>query len=42
MNGNSTVYEDAGDSLDYQQGAYVLTNVSLDVGVTLLRQGQYT
>jgi hypothetical protein len=34
VNGNSTVYEDAGDSLDYQQGAYVLTNVSLDVGAT--------
>jgi len=32
--GNSSVYEDAGDSLEYQTGAYVLTDVSFDVGST--------
>ncbi len=33
-NGTSSVYEDAGDSLDYQTGAYVLTDLSLNVGST--------
>ena len=31
-NTTSEVYEDAGDSLDYQQGQFVLTNLSLAVG----------
>ena len=30
--GGAEVYEDAGDSLDYQEGAYSLTGLSLAVG----------
>ena len=34
VSGTAHVYEDAGDSLDYQHGVYALTNLSLVVGAT--------
>ena len=34
VNGSGTVYEDAGDSLDYQKGSFSLTTVALSVGKT--------
>ena len=34
VSGSSSVYEDAGDSLEYQRGEYVLSNLTLAVGPT--------
>ena len=35
VNGSGAVYEDVGDSLDYQRGVYSLTNLSLAIGESL-------